>query len=145
MAKLIHSIDGAVIREFGLDKESTSIGRKAHNDIQIESPSASGEHARIVTLANDSFLQDLGSTNGTRVNGQSITKHILKNNDVIEIGNHRFEFVSDAAGSVGGDFEKTVVVTREQLGAQLAEMGALQPQGFFAKLKAWFKSSSSGR
>ena len=59
----------SVIREIPLDKERTTIGRKPHNDIQIDNLAVSGEHAVIVTILNDSFLEDLGSTNGTLVNG----------------------------------------------------------------------------
>ena len=86
MAKLIMSLDNAVIREMALEKERVTIGRKAHNDIQIDNLAVSGEHALIVTILNDSFLEDLGSTNGTLVNGNPIKKHILQNNDVVEIG-----------------------------------------------------------
>jgi pSer/pThr/pTyr-binding forkhead associated (FHA) protein len=78
MAKLILSLEGSVIREIPLDKERISIGRKAQNDIQIENLAVSGEHACIVTILNDSFLEDLGSTNGTLVNGNPIKKHILQ-------------------------------------------------------------------
>jgi hypothetical protein len=63
MAKLIMSLDNAVIREMALEKERVTIGRKAHNDIQIDNLAVSGEHALIVTILNDSFLEDLGSTN----------------------------------------------------------------------------------
>jgi hypothetical protein len=46
-------------------KERMSIGRKAHNDIQIDNMAISGEHAAVVTILSDSFLEDLNSTNGT--------------------------------------------------------------------------------
>ncbi len=113
MAKLIVSLEGSVIRDYPLEKERVTIGRKPHNDIQIENLAVSGEHACIVTILNDSFLEDLGSTNGTQVNGNSIKKHILQNNDVIEIGKYRLKYVSDApaAGRTTIDeFEKTMVL-----------------------------------
>jgi pSer/pThr/pTyr-binding forkhead associated (FHA) protein len=113
MAKLILSLEGSVIREVTLDKERVSIGRKATNDIQIENLAVSGEHACIVTILNDSFLEDLGSTNGTLVNGNQIKKHILQNNDVIEIGKYKLKYVGDApaAGQTSvEDFEKTMVM-----------------------------------
>jgi pSer/pThr/pTyr-binding forkhead associated (FHA) protein len=112
MAKLIMSLDNAVIREVPLDKERFTIGRKAHNDIQIDNLAVSGEHALIVTILNDSFLEDLGSTNGTLVNGNPVKKHILQTNDVIEIGKYKLKFMSEAptgAASVA-DFEKTMVL-----------------------------------
>jgi predicted component of type VI protein secretion system len=116
MAKLILSLEGSVIREIPLDKDRITIGRKAQNDIPIENLAVSGEHACIVTILNDSFLEDLGSTNGTLVNGNQVKKHILQNNDVIEIGKYKMKYVVDAAGSGGGvaaaadDFEKTMVM-----------------------------------
>ena len=112
MAKLIMSLDNAVIREVPLDKERFTIGRKPHNDIQIDNLAVSGEHALIVTILNDSFLEDLGSTNGTLVNGNPIKKHILHSNDVIEIGKYKLKFVSEqptGQASVA-DFEKTMVL-----------------------------------
>ena len=86
MAKLILSMDGLVLKEIPLTKERTTIGRKPHNDIQIDNLAVSGEHAVIVTILNDSFLEDLGSTNGTMVNGGAVKKHFLQNNDVVELG-----------------------------------------------------------
>ena len=116
MAKLILSMDGLVLKEIPLTKERTTIGRKPHNDIQIDNLAVSGEHAVIVTILNDSFLEDLGSTNGTVVNGSPIKKHFLQNNDVIELGKYKLKFIAEAAGIAGAgssdksDFEKTMVL-----------------------------------
>ena len=54
-AKLILSMDGAVIKEYPLNKERMTIGRKEHNDIAIDNLAVSGEHAAIVTILHDSF------------------------------------------------------------------------------------------
>jgi pSer/pThr/pTyr-binding forkhead associated (FHA) protein len=113
MAKLILSMDGLVLKEIPLTKERTTIGRKPHNDIQIDNLAVSGEHAVIVTILNDSFLEDLGSTNGTVVNGNPIKKHFLQNNDVIELGKYKLKFVGEAAPAAAADkadFEKTMVL-----------------------------------
>ena len=114
MAKLILSMDGLVLKEIPLTKERTTIGRKPHNDIQIDNLAVSGEHAVIVTILNDSFLEDLGSTNGTVVNGNPIKKHFLQNNDVIELGKYKLKFIGEASGAAAGgdkaDFEKTMVL-----------------------------------
>jgi pSer/pThr/pTyr-binding forkhead associated (FHA) protein len=114
MAKLILSMDGLVLKEIPLTKERTTIGRKPHNDIQIDNLAVSGEHAVIVTILNDSFLEDLGSTNGTVVNGNPIKKHFLQNNDVVELGKYKLKFIGDAAPAAAGgekaDFEKTMVL-----------------------------------
>ncbi|MBI1965082.1 MAG: FHA domain-containing protein [Betaproteobacteria bacterium] len=115
MAKLILSLEGSVIREIPIDKERITIGRKPQNDIQIENLAVSSEHACIVTILNDSFLEDLGSTNGTLVNGNPIKKHILQNNDVVEIGKYKLKYITEAAGAgqtAADDFEKTMVMAR---------------------------------
>jgi predicted component of type VI protein secretion system len=116
MAKLILSLEGSVIREIPIDKERLMIGRKPTNDIQIENLAVSGEHACIVTILADSFLEDLGSTNGTLVNGNQIKKHILQNSDVIEIGKYKMKYVVEAAAKEvasqppAEDFERTMVL-----------------------------------
>ncbi|MFN0037965.1 MAG: FHA domain-containing protein [Burkholderiales bacterium] len=111
MAKLILSLDGQVIKEVALNKERTTIGRKPHNDIQIDNLAVSGEHAIIMTILNDSFLEDLGSTNGTLVNGQPVKKHFLQNSDTVEIGKYKLKYVNEATVGPGqGDFEKTMVL-----------------------------------
>jgi pSer/pThr/pTyr-binding forkhead associated (FHA) protein len=113
MAKLILSMDGLVLKEIPLTKERTTIGRKPHNDIQIDNLAVSGEHAVIVTILNDCFLEDLGSTNGTLVNGNPVKKHFLQSNDVVELGKYRLKFVGEApvpAAAEKADFEKTMVL-----------------------------------
>ena len=128
MAKLILSMDGLVLKEIPLTKERTTLGRKPHNDIQIDNLAVSGEHAVIVTILNDSFLEDLGSTNGTIVNGNPIKKHFLQNNDVIELAKYKLKFVGEAAPAASGekaDFEKTMVLRPAAMkAAQAAGSGA---------------------
>jgi pSer/pThr/pTyr-binding forkhead associated (FHA) protein len=111
-AKLILSMDGLVLKEIALTKERTTIGRKPHNDIQIDNLAVSGEHAVIVTILNDSFLEDLGSTNGTLVNGQPIKKHFLQTNDVVELGKYKLKYINDQTqkSAAPQDFEKTMVL-----------------------------------
>jgi pSer/pThr/pTyr-binding forkhead associated (FHA) protein len=122
MAKLILSLDGMVIREYPLTKERTTLGRKPHNDIVIDNLAISGEHAMIMTILNDSFLEDLGSTNGTLVNGQPVKKHFLQNNDVVELGKYKLKYVTEAtaAQTSPADFEKTMVLR--------APAGAARPE-----------------
>lgn len=96
MARLILSVDGVVLKEYTLTKERTTIGRKAANDVQIEDSFLSGEHAVVVQVGNDFILEDLGSTNGTSIAGTPIKRHLLKSNEVIEFGDYKLNFVSDA-------------------------------------------------
>ncbi len=129
-AKLILSMDGLVLKEIPLTKERTTIGRKPHNDIQIDNLAISGEHSVIVTILNDSFLEDLNSTNGTYVNGQPIKKHFLQNNDVIELGKYKLKYINETPSqTTAADFEKTMVLrpdlmkkTTEQAAAKTPSM-----------------------
>ena len=119
-AKLILSMDGVVLKEYALNKERTTIGRKAHNDIVIDNLAVSGEHAAIVTILNDSFLEDLDSTNGVVVNGVQIKKHFLQNSDVVEIGKYKLKYLNDQqTQTTAADFEKTMVL-RSPLGGATA-------------------------
>ncbi len=128
MAKLILSMDGLMLKEIPLTKERTTIGRKPHNDIQIDNLAVSGEHAVIVTILADSFLEDLGSTNGTLVNGQPVKKHFLQNNDVVELGKYKLKFVAEApAASKAADFEKTMVLRPGAMRAAMQQPGGPAP------------------
>jgi pSer/pThr/pTyr-binding forkhead associated (FHA) protein len=113
MAKLILSVDGTVLKEYSLTKERITIGRKPHNDIQVDNLAVSGEHAAIITILNDSFIEDLNSTNGTLVNGKPIKKHFLQHNDVIEIGKHKLKYFNDKPVAADtSDFEKTMIIRK---------------------------------
>ncbi len=120
MAKLILSMDGLVLKEIELNKERLTIGRKPHNDIQIDNLAISGEHAVVVTILQDSFLEDLNSTNGTLVNGQAIKKHFLRNNDIVELGKYKLKYMADNTGnSVMPDTEQTAMI-RSDIGKAVA-------------------------
>ena len=141
MAKLILSVDGQVLKEFPLSKERTLIGRKPHNDIQIDNLAVSGEHAAIITILNDSFIEDLGSTNGTMVNGKPIKKHFLQNNDVVELGKYKLKFVGEAAPAAGAggekaDFEKTMVLRPAAMKAAAAAASGGGAQAAVAQRQA---------
>jgi pSer/pThr/pTyr-binding forkhead associated (FHA) protein len=90
-------MDGVTLKEIPLVKERTTIGRKSHNDIQIDNLAISGEHATIITLFNDSFLEDRESTNGTYVNGRPVKKHFLQDGDVIELAKYRLKYLSEGS------------------------------------------------
>ncbi len=109
-AKLVLSLNASVLGEFVLDKERLSLGRKPDNDIQVDNLAVSGRHAAIITILNDSFLEDLESTNGTFVNGKLVKKHALKNGDVITIGKHELKYINEDASSDEQDFEKTMII-----------------------------------
>ena len=118
MAKLVLTFNGDVVKEFELDQETMTIGRKPENDIHIDNLAVSGLHAKILTILNDSFIEDLGSTNGTFIAGDKITKHALKHNDVIAIGKHELKYVNEAAADEEGEFEKTMIIRPDAAGMQ---------------------------
>jgi len=112
MARLILSLDGQVLAEYNMNKERYTIGRLPDNDVRIDSPAISGHHSLIINILNDSFLEDLNSTNGTYVNGKLIKKHALQHSDVITVGHHQLRFVETQTNDAAQEeFEKTMVIT----------------------------------
>ena len=131
MSKIVLSMDGLVLKEFFLNKERMTIGRKPHNDIQIDNLAVSGDHAVIITMQDDAFIEDLGSTNGTMVNGQPISKHFLQDEDRIELGKYRLKYVKELqmpAQHGEGGFEKTMILrpgsSQVLAKAQLSTLGS---------------------
>jgi pSer/pThr/pTyr-binding forkhead associated (FHA) protein len=122
MARLILSLDNQVLAEYNMTKERYTIGRLPDNDVRIDNPAVSGHHSLIINILNDSFLEDLNSTNGTYVNGKLIKKHALQNGDVITIGHHQLRFSDQEIPQQEQDeFEKTMVIpSAHQNAEQLA-------------------------
>ncbi|TDJ10216.1 MAG: FHA domain-containing protein [Gammaproteobacteria bacterium] len=123
MARLILSLDSQVLAEYNMSKERYTIGRLPDNDVRIDNPAVSGHHSLIINILNDSFLEDLNSTNGTYVNGKLIKKHALQHGDVITIGHHQLRFADQQTSDAEQDeFEKTMVIPAGQQNiAQLAK------------------------
>jgi len=112
MARLILSLDGQVMAEYNMNKERYTIGRLPDNDIRIDNPAVSGHHSLIINILNDSFLEDLNSTNGTYVNGKLIKKHALQHADVVTVGHHQLRFIDTQSSDTEPDeFEKTMIIT----------------------------------
>ena len=130
MARLILSLDNQVLAEYNMTKERYTIGRLPDNDVRIDNPAVSGHHSLIINILNDSFLEDLNSTNGTYVNGKLIKKHALQHGDVITIGHHQLRFSDQQAPETEQDeFEKTMVIpTGQQNADQLAKAEAAAEQ-----------------
>ena len=100
MGKLVHfQVDGTAV-EIKLDRQRITIGRRPDNDFCLPYPAVSGEHAAVVTILADSFLEDLGSTNGTLVNGAAIAKHFLRDRDQIDVGQQVLTYVADDAATL---------------------------------------------
>jgi len=114
-ATLLVKLHGQGSRHIELTHETFTIGRKADNTLAIEDPAVSGHHARIVKVQAVFFLEDLMSTNGTAINGRTITRHQLRDTDVITIGQHRLVFQENAPASTAApapfvDLDRTTVL-----------------------------------
>lgn len=116
MGKLVVTDGSGKHSEVPLTKERVTIGRHADNDIPLNDKAVSGHHAVVITILQDSFLEDLDSTNGTQVNGKQVAKHPLSHGDVISIGRNTLKYEGEAGGA-DDDFEKTMILKPSQLGA----------------------------
>jgi pSer/pThr/pTyr-binding forkhead associated (FHA) protein len=124
MARLVLSLDGQIMAEYNMNKERYTIGRLPDNDIRIDNPAVSGHHSLIINILNDSFLEDLNSTNGTYVNGKLIKKHAMQHGDVITVGHHQLRFVEDDEAQ--DEFEKTMVIQPSSRPVSKVQAAAVQ-------------------
>jgi pSer/pThr/pTyr-binding forkhead associated (FHA) protein len=114
-ATLLVKLQGKGSRQIELTHETLTIGRKVDNALVIEDPAVSGHHAKIVKIQAVFFLEDLKSTNGTAINGRTITRHQLRDADVITIGQHRLVFQEHGTAGTGAavpfvDLDRTTVL-----------------------------------
>lgn len=107
MPKLLLKHEGVTLNTFELALNENTIGRKSDNSIQLNDAVASSHHARITVTPNeymddqfDARLEDLGSTNGTQVNGCVIKSVELRNGDDIQIGSHHFIYENDESAGM---------------------------------------------
>ena len=142
MATLKISFNGKVIRTLQLNKETMSIGRKDDNDIHLDNLAVSSHHAKILTILNDSFIEDLNSTNGTYLNNSLVNKQTLTDGDTIKIGKHEIQYVNAEAS--GNDFEKTMIINPDSDGMQETE-GSKEIDQSVGKMVAEINSSDSGK
>jgi pSer/pThr/pTyr-binding forkhead associated (FHA) protein len=99
MAKLV-MVAPPKARVFPLDKPVIRIGRDPESEVHLASSEVSRAHARIFAIGSDLFLEDLGSTNGTRVNGEKVTQHRMQAGEELEIGPYRLRFDLDSAATI---------------------------------------------
>ena len=112
--KLFVSKDGEVIKELTFDQPRLLIGRSEHNDIAIPSRFVSRHHLLLVRHGSTTFMMDLNSSNGIFVNSRRVSNHVLMDNDVITVGNHRIKFCDPHARSrgimTGSEFTDTAIM-----------------------------------
>ncbi len=100
MGKLVLFRPDGTAQHIKLDRDRVTIGRRPDNDVCLPHAAVSGEHAAVVTILDDSFLEDLGSTNGTLVNGKAVTKHFLRDRDEIDIGREILVYLAEDSAKV---------------------------------------------
>lgn len=102
--------DGQIFN-FPISKDKVSIGRSNDNDLILADNAVSRYHTEIQKRKNDYILADLGSYNGTKLNGKSIQKVFLKHGDKIQIGSSKLTFLIN--GNSLDQAEDSVVLTVE--------------------------------
>ena len=124
MARLILSLNGQTMAEYNMTKERYTIGRLPDNDVRIDNATVSGHHSLIINILNDSFLEDLNSTNGTYVNGKLIKKHALQHGDVVTVGKHQLRYVdADTVEEDDDEFARTMVIDSSDIAARVHSSG----------------------
>jgi len=108
-SKLILALDGEILREYQVERDFMSIGRKHENDIQLNDLTVSGRHALISKVGENIYIEDLNSTNGTLVNGNYVSKLALKHGNVVQVGHHLFTFFNNDKES----YEPTMFIRAE--------------------------------
>lgn len=100
MARLVLLSEGLTGRTFEFKTEKTTVGRVADNMFEIPEGSISSHHAELTLKGNELHIKDLGSTNGTFINGEKIMEGTVKPGQILRLGmvEMRFE-TSDAAAA----------------------------------------------
>jgi type II secretory pathway predicted ATPase ExeA len=112
--RLFLTKDGEIVKELTFDQPRLLIGRSEHNDIAIPSRFVSRHHLLLVRHGSTTFMMDLNSSNGTFVNSRRVSNHVLIDNDVVTVGNHRIKFCDPHAKSrdaiTGTEFTDTAIM-----------------------------------
>lgn len=110
MSKLIVKFNNEVVDHIDVKQGDMKVGRRPGCEVFLDNLAVSGEHANIFTIGDDSFIQDLNSTNGTFINNKKITKHHLRNGDAVVIGKHTLVYLTEQGEAAPQDFAKTVII-----------------------------------
>jgi predicted component of type VI protein secretion system len=121
MAKIIVNRESFQVEELELKQGALNIGRSRDNDLCLDDLTISQHHARIVTVFDSSYVEDLGSTNGIYVNGKKTKTHTLHNGDVLTLGHYQVLFRAETAASPQLDANATLMIDAAQLAAQVAK------------------------
>jgi len=126
MEKVVVLKDGVDKGEVPLEGKRISIGRDLSSDIPLSDLSVSRNHACLVRVFDDYYVEDLGSTNGTFLNDRQVKKHIIRNDDRLRIGSFELIFIGKATSAV--DLDRTVVLQPRTAASAIRQPGRSQPQ-----------------
>lgn len=126
MAKLVLSRGAATLGSWFIENQRMVIGRAEGADVRLDDAAVSKQHAAIEPVGNDHILLDLGSSNGTFVNGERETRHLLKHGDVFRILDFEFRYV-DHKSVVAVDGDRTMVFRTDEEPVSAAADGARAP------------------
>ncbi len=93
LPKLIVTFDGTTLQEVNLANTRALIGRSGLSDIAIDSEYVSRQHALLIRDQDAVIIIDLNSRNGTLVNSQKVMSKVLRDNDIVSIGDHRIKVI----------------------------------------------------
>jgi len=125
MAKLVLSSGGSIIYQCFVDKERLSVGRASHNDVVIDDPAVSEQHAVIISIGNDHILQNLQSVNATLLNGSRVVRQILQHGDVMQFGTFYLRYLNPKIAD--SDLDRTVLISGLQRRGDAAEHPSRPP------------------
>jgi hypothetical protein len=124
MAKLVLSADGSIVYQCFVDKDRVNVGRASHNQVVIDDPAVSQQHAVIIPVGNDHILQTLQSGNDTIVNGSRVVRHILQHGDAIQFGAFYLRYLNPKAAD--SDLDRTMLIAG--LRGRKPDLGVLAQQ-----------------
>jgi len=108
VAKLVVSRDGHLVESRFIGDARIIVGRAESADLRLDDATVSKQHAAVEVVGNDHILRDLGSANGTMVNGQRVDRQLLQHGDVITIRDYEIRYV-DHKSVVAGPGDRTMV------------------------------------
>jgi FHA domain len=129
MARLTLQLEGRTLKAYAVGRMAT-IGRQPDNTITIDSPAVSSHHACVFREGNWFSVEDLQSTNGTFVNGQRVSRQLLEDGDVLQVGEHQLVLDQsleaepqrpDEAELSSSDQGATVFIDKRKLMAKLMQ------------------------
>lgn len=141
---ILHIInDDGTSQTAALKKATTSIGRDKDNDLPLSDRTISRHHAQITSTKEGYILTDLGSYNGTSVNGNPFQSVILKHNDRIKIGLKNLVFLDEKEGGLSP--EESLVLTTDadfeeehkQIFESFSQSGSLDSQELLVSIEEY--------